>query len=747
MRARKVPRRKAGATIGAGAVVAAVLCSFAPAGRAATAPASPAPDPTVRFEDSTEVFSVEIPVTVVGRDGRPLRELRRDQFTVLDDGREQTISDFRVVDLADARFVQRADGSAPEVQLRSSERRHFLFLFDLSFATPTAILKARLAARDFVLARLHPSDLAAVATVSLEQGARLVVTFTPDRAQLARGIDTLGIRVPGEIAAGSIDPLRFMLAAPVSSGASPPASIGAGDPRSEREALVIDYLTAIGQQIDRTQKLYDRGRITSMTRTLGQLATNLARVQGRKHVVLFSEGFDSRLLLGRESGTAEEAQDQAEIEAGRVWTVDNDNRYGSTELQGAMGRMVDDFRAADCVIEAVDIGGLRAPSDATESGQRGGRDALFVMANGTGGTLFEGANDLSNQLDRLLERTSVTYVLAFERNDVKSDGSRHRVQVKVSGLPAGARVAHRAAYFAPVPFKDLHPLEKGLLTSDEIASAAPRRELDLALMSMPFRRGGNPAYVPVVIEIDGKTLPRSANGRLELELYGYVSDEQGAMQDFFARVVNVDLSKAQDALRNGGGIKYYAHFDLKSGRYLVRILVRDATSGRTGVQSASLDVPLESSRAPLLLPPLFFEEPGRWLLVREPADAAGAEVVYPFVLEGEPFVPAVRPRLTAGTAVELAVFAYRWGGGEGSFDAVVRDAKGATVRAGSLLVLQHLPATNEGVDKFVAEFDTTGLVAGDYSLEVRSAGPPDRPGTVASPIVSFTVVPDTGGAS
>ena len=67
---------------------------------------------------------------------------------MLDDGREQVISDFRVVDLADSRFVERPDGSAPEMQLRSSERRHFLFLFDLSFATPTAILKARLAARD-----------------------------------------------------------------------------------------------------------------------------------------------------------------------------------------------------------------------------------------------------------------------------------------------------------------------------------------------------------------------------------------------------------------------------------------------------------------------------------------------------------------------------------------------------------------------------------------------------------------------
>ena len=55
-----------------GALFALAWCSFSTAAvAAAPAPsaARPEADPTARFEEATDVFSVEIPVTVVGRDG------------------------------------------------------------------------------------------------------------------------------------------------------------------------------------------------------------------------------------------------------------------------------------------------------------------------------------------------------------------------------------------------------------------------------------------------------------------------------------------------------------------------------------------------------------------------------------------------------------------------------------------------------------------------------------------------------
>src|SRR4030095_13992897 len=96
-----------------------------------------------------------------------------------------------------------------------------------------------------------------------------------------------------------------------------------------------------------------------------------------------------------------------------------------------------------------------------------------------------------------------------------------------------------------------------------------------------------------------------------------------------------------------GGIKYYAHFDLAPGNYRVRVLVRNADTGRTGVQTVAVEVPTYSPTDPVLLPPFFMEDRQKWLLVREQEGGGGGgqqqSVVYPFTVGGEPYVPAAPP--------------------------------------------------------------------------------------------------------
>jgi VWFA-related protein len=132
--------------------------------------------------ESARVSIVEVPVTVIGRDGKPVGGLTAADFELEEDGRRQAITSVDAVDLA------RHPGGAESSDLPPLARRHFLFLFDFTSATPNEIARSREAAARFVGGGLSPDDLAAVATLSAERGARLELTFTSDRGQIIQAI-------------------------------------------------------------------------------------------------------------------------------------------------------------------------------------------------------------------------------------------------------------------------------------------------------------------------------------------------------------------------------------------------------------------------------------------------------------------------------------------------------------------------------------------------------------------------------
>lgn len=684
------------------------------------------PSRTDTFEGTSQVVAVEVPVNVVGRDGQPVRGLTAEDFEVFDGGEKQKITGFEVIDLVAQEPEKAATSIARLEELGSSARRHFLFLFDLTFSDPTSILQARLAARDFLLNRLHPTDLAAVATYSLESGPKLVVTFTPDRAQLARGIDTLGLR--RNLMAEKSDPLRFLIEdLPGFSAGAASLAAGGGDAdaiKNQRDQMVYEYLNGISNAADRTARSFEVSRLSGYTRALAEMARSLNAIKGRKQVVFFSEGFDSRLLVGRETTDADSDTDNANIASGRTWLVDNDMRYGNTALQSDVNRMLEEFRRADCVIQAVDVGGLRNSADATGRRQTSGEESLFYLANETGGELFKDANNLGDQLERLLSRTSITYLLTFERSDLKNDGSYHRLRVKAK-LPQGARLSHRAGYYSPRPFKELDPLEKNLLASDSIAAAVPRREIGMSVLLAPFRSTPERAYVPVILEIAGRTLlAGQKDDKLNVEIYAYASDSQHQMRDYFTQRVGLDLGKSRKAFEESG-LKYYGHLDLPPGQYLVRVLVRNAQNGRIAAESVRVEVPSYDQAQPVLLPPFFMEQGSRWLLVRETSEEAGQEgsVVYPFTIAGEPYVPSAKPVLRPEGKARLCLVAYNLGQGDLSLQGQVLAADGTASPGGRLAIVERTATGINGLDKVLATFDASGLNAGNYVLQVAVTDP------------------------
>src|SRR4051795_5914821 len=296
--------------------------------------------------------------------------------------------------------------------------------------------------------------------------------------------------------------------------------------------------------------------------------------------------------------------------------------------------MLEEFRRADCTIQAVDIGGLRAGADQT--GPRvGGRASLLLRARGTGAVLYESFNDLGAAMRQMLERTSVTYVLAVEPERAAADGEFHRLRVELKKPIHGARVVHRPGYYAPKPYAQEDPIEKLLAAANQVMSGEESDAIATSVLAAPFP-AGEKAFVPILVGVDGASLlAGSQPPSLPVEIYAYALDEGGAVHDFFTQTVGLDLAKTASAVRQNG-LELFGHLDLLPGDYSLRVLVRNGASGISGLKVLPLHVPAFGPGETVLLPPLVPAPAGQTLLVRQEGDAA--PFANPFLLRDQPFV-------------------------------------------------------------------------------------------------------------
>ncbi len=355
--------------------------------------------------------------------------------------------------------------------------------------------------------------------------------------------------------------------------------------------------------------------------------------------------------------------------------------------------MLEKFKRADVVLQTVDISGLTALGVGAEASRSVGRDALFYIANETGGRLFENSNKLQEELEQMVEESAVTYLLTVRPEVTGEDGEYHAIKVKAN-LPRGARLTHRKGYFEPRPFKEMDPIERGLLASDAIAAGHAVDDVKIDVLVAAFHAGAETGYVPVIIEVDGESLLEGHEGdQMPVEFFTYVNDSNGEMKDFFTQLVTLNVGGSRGF--DGKGLKYYGHLDLEPGDYLVRVLVRNAETGRTGVQAVPVTVAEFGARDAVLLPPFFLEETQDWFLVRESRSAPSKSVVYPFTLKGEPYVPSALASVRKDEATDVCLVGYNLGDGQIRIDSRILDQNGEEVQGGGMELVER---TVTGID-------------------------------------------------
>ncbi len=660
-------------------------------------------------KEEVSVVSVEVPVQVTIA-GEPVRGLTREQFVVLDGGNEQEITSFREVDLA---LLDTGDVAGADRHVPIAGRRHFLIVFDLSFSSAGSIARARKHVLEWFQGSLHSTDLVAVATYSGSHGPQLLLNFTSDRDQAMLAVASLGI---SDLVTDGADPLGLAIGR---------AAGDSFDTAYTQGRLDGSYLAFDDDNVGNAlrdiyygsyEPLANQGRrqpIRRLGSQFGALAKLLDAVKGRKHVVFLSEGFDASLVFAEDDAESVKLMNTA-LETGDIWRVDSAKRFGSGPTQSTLLGMLEQFRRADCVIQAVDLKALSL--DRGERVLPSSSDGLYLLANETGGEVYRNFSNLGKALDSMMSRTSVTYLLSFSPGLKKENGKFRKLKVKLKGVSKKARVIHRPGYFGPRPDNSVTAEQRRLVVGERILEGREGGEITTSVLAAPYRFGGATSVVPVLMEIDGADLTASSGPRIAAEIYAYAFDVRGRLADFLTQTVNLDLGRPGASL--GQGLKFYGELELAPGEYSLRTLVVRRGSTRSGLSLVSLVVPGPDDVTPIMLPPMFPEPRGRWLLAREARLDGGSSTPFPFMLRDAPFMPAARPAVVRQSSSAVYFPAYGLPGGPIVLSGTLYGVDGSNIGKIDLSLVERVPGRDGRPEILVAVLKTADLGVGSYTLVV-----------------------------
>ena len=635
------------------------------------------------FDERVTVEWVEVPVTVTLRDGKVVRNLTRENFALFDGGERRLIQSFEVIDFASERSSQDVSPLHPE------SRRKFLLLFDLSFSSPVSLGRAQDAARDFVSRGLGKRDLVAVGAMDVDRGFRFLTAFTTDRNALVAAI---------------ADPRNFMATDPLQITATleaTEAAVSAG-PIDRGGDLAAEVAADFARMQSRIEREHDRGRIRKQVSLLSQVAQVLEGLAGRKHLVLLSEGFDPRLVMGRSVGEKnEQLEEDLAVTRGELWKVDSDQRFGHAGSQRQIETMAEEFKRADVLLHTVDIQGVRVQNDVRGGAVVNSNEGLFLLSNSTGGTVFRNSNDISAEFERLTRQQEVVYVLGF-RAPVGKAGDFHELRVELTGVP-GARAQHRGGYYT---LGNESMIERSLSAAEVIINDIEQTDIALSALARAFPHPAG-AHVPLIVEIRGADLvEHSLNNRATTDVLVYAFDSEGIVRDSAFQRISLDISQAGERLEDGG-LRFYTALDLPSGEYDVKTLVRVAETDRKGF--AKVKVSVAPPGDAIIVPPVFFQDAGSWIMVK--AEGKDGKQPYPFVLNGEAFIPDPVAELRSGEPRLFALYVYNTGQDELQWDVTPEAKLVSSSHADDvttmLFALEQVPKDSTTLDVRIRRKDST----------------------------------------
>jgi VWFA-related protein len=534
------------------------------------------------LKTSTEVVLVN--VTVRDKNENFIKDLKAQDFTILEDGKKQEVIS---MDAENTDSVVSAE--TPKLQLLGNlnstssspapakpatpdesllkDRRLIVLFFDLTSMQPEEIGRAAKSALDYANEQMAPADL--VSVVTLSNSLKVDLDFTGDNEalkQALRGFTT-----------GEGDAFA--------NGATPDANADATDNTD----------AAAGFTPDETE--YNIFNTDRRLQALVTMAKDLSDIPQRKSVVYFSGGM-------QRTGVENQTQLRAAINAA---TKANLSFYTV------------DVRGLEAIVPGGAAGAGAGRGGAAGRGGGGGsslysgrgmlsqydtnfasQETLVTLATDTGGKAFLDTNDFAPAFAKIREDTSFYYLLGYISTNSQKDGRYRRITVRLNRADLkDAKLEFRKGYYAATDYQHSTKESREQQLQEELISDVPSTDFPVYVSTAYFRMGDNRYFVPVSVVVPGSQIPftrSSEQDRATLDLIAVMRDETkrpfGTVRDTVKLAVNTSADVQRKNVQYDGG------FLLPPGKYTVKFVVRENQTGRMGSFEAEVNVP-DLKAAPL----------------------------------------------------------------------------------------------------------------------------------------------------
>ena len=542
---------------------------------------TPTPAPKVAAtDDQDDVVKITTNLVqvdaVVTKDGKPVRDLKAEDFEISEDGRKQEITSFTYVSnipVTSTTTPTRSTGKDPNLPpvtstpLRKNDPRRVIALVvdDLGLSAES-MGSVRKQLRKFVEQQLSPNDLVAIIRTGGTVGA--LQQFTNDRRLIDRALSQVKWNMCSRVG-----------------------------------VTVLPHLGGMSSPITGNCGTTSGWSVVSTLRALRFIVDAMAEIPGRKSMVIFSDS------LPREEQDFTAGLREADDSGPSSFSADNRN------FSFLLNRIAEKAIRSSVVIYGIDAGGLQytgitAADNIRASSQQQlnqiiqstlssrsmliqqRREGADLIARQTGGFLVRNSNDF--QLDRILEDQSGYYLLGYRPTDETFNRKFHHIKarVKKSGMTLRTRYGFFGVSEEEVDRSKRTPTDK---TSVALMSPFGAQDIPIDLRAF-FTNDKIGSFIRSLVFISTKdlTFNDAADGwhNADLQVRAMIFGNNGAVanQETYDRTIQLRGDTYEKALREG----LMLQFDIpvkRPGAYQVRVAARDIPTSRIGAVGQFVEVP------------------------------------------------------------------------------------------------------------------------------------------------------------